>query len=168
MDTAQARTQRAEGESTEEGVTMTPVNSKRCKIKRMVHNTVPLINHPIREGFCVVDGKKIYPNIKAGWSAINYIRANGNDTRPRNDMRPYLSESCGHIHIGHYKSQQQEVTPSTGVEHGAPSTVLSGPNYTEHGPSTKAPVNARGFQHRGRTIRRKTEPPAHVSQERIN
>jgi hypothetical protein len=73
---------------------------RRSKVKRMVHDIVPHAR-PVRDGFCPIDGKKIYPSIKAGWNAINYIRVNSNDRLPGFEMRPYVGVSCCKVHVGH-------------------------------------------------------------------
>jgi hypothetical protein len=79
---------------------MTGVNTKRCKIKRMVCNTVPVGNIAFQR-FRTCERKKVYPDMKAGWSAVNFIKANGNDPYPDFELRPYECKYCGNIHVGH-------------------------------------------------------------------
>jgi len=79
---------------------MIGVNTKRCKIKRMVHNTVPLGNIAFQR-FQTCERKKVYVDMKAGWSVVNFIKKNGNDPYPDFELRPYECRYCGQIHVGH-------------------------------------------------------------------
>ena len=120
---------------------MIGVNTKRCHIKRMVHNIVPLGNIAFQR-FRTCERKKVYIDIKAGWSAVNFIKKNGNDPYPDFELRPYECKFCGKIHVGHSNM------PRTSEER-----LRATKNY---GPSTKesAPVSA-PRQHRRHGLRRK-------------
>ena len=121
---------------------MTPVNTKRCKIKRMVCNTVPVGNIAYQK-FRTCDRKKVYPDMKDGWSAVNFIKANGNDPYPDFELRPYECHYCHQIHVGHSNMPRSSEARLKGQEVG-PSMTL--------GPSTGQP-NTR--EHRKRGLRRK-------------
>jgi hypothetical protein len=121
---------------------MTGANTKRCKIKRMVHNTVPSGNIAFQR-FRTCERKKIYADMKAGWSAVNFIKKNGNDPYPDFELRPYECKYCGQIHVGHSNM------PRTSEAR------LKAAKVTELGPdATPAPAPA-PRQHRRQGLRRK-------------
>lgn len=69
-------------------------------IRRMFHNTI--VTKPIayrRHRTC--DRKKVYGSMPEGWGAVRHIQRNGNDLYPDFELRPYVCEFCGEIHVGH-------------------------------------------------------------------
>ena len=120
---------------------MAPVNTKRCKIKRMVCNTV-LVGNIAFQKFRTCDRKKVYTDMKAGWSAVNYIKKNGNDPYPDFELRPYECHFCHQIHVGHSNMPRSSEARLRAQEHG-PDTMTA--EYTP---------NARP-EHRKRALRRK-------------
>lgn len=76
------------------------------QFKPMVHNTVP--TPPKFRQYRTCDRKKVYGSkadlpgaMKIGWGAVKHIQKNNNDSFPDFELRPYVCEFCGEVHVGH-------------------------------------------------------------------
>ena len=70
------------------------------QIRLILHNTVTTLPTAyLRHRTC--DRKKVYGTVQEGWAAVRHIQRNGNDLYPDFELRTYMCEFCGRIHVGH-------------------------------------------------------------------
>lgn len=73
---------------------------RQGQLKRMVQNTVPTRTGAYRR-YRTCDRKKVYPDMETGWRSVRYIQSLGKDLYPDFELRPYVCDFCGKIHVGH-------------------------------------------------------------------